>query len=821
MIRGLLYGLKKFWSEVFSGDLLILFLSIVLAVTSISSVGFLGDRLKSSMQMQASSILGADLVLRSASKIDSKYLDLAAANDLDSAEMSTFLSMIITEDDNLLTSIKAVTASYPLRGELKIVNSQGAKIKHFGSPEPGNIWIERKVLETLELMELDKVSIGNKNFIVEGIIEDYPDRNSSFVGFYPVAIVNINDVDAMGVIQTGSRVVYRNLFSGTQDNLERFEKLLEEIPANIRVQNALDVGDNLGEDIANSTTFFNLASLFTIIISVIASMMAVRRYASRNLLHTSLMKVFGASKLFILGHQIMQLTLVAIFASSLGLIFGYGLQHLLLSTLQGIINAALPPPSSRPVILGFITAAFVIFATASPYIKILSETEPIRILRNDFNIKLSSNLMIYLVAFFTMFGFLGALFQDIKLIIYIVISLILVTASLYLIGRLLIYGLSGVKFSYGTGWKLGLKNIVQRGNDSILQVIIFGLSLLFLVVLAETRTDLVDSWTETLDEDTPNYFLFNIQEYNLDPISNYFKDQGNIVPDFTPLIRGRLLSATRPGSEDVNFDNLMEREANLTWRNQLPLSNSLVEGEWWTNANEVAEVSIDREIAESMNLKIGDELTFSAGGKTFSVTVSSFREIEWQSFSPNFFFILSPAAGRELPNSYITSINLENSQKFMNNFTNRFPTITSVNLEAIIEQGKSSLASASLAVQYIFFLTFIAGILALIASVYSNRDQRTKETAIMHAIGASRALIFKSAASEFLILGLLSATTAIIFSIALSSVIFIQFLDLIYSPNLLILGLSYLFGIGFIFIAGVISIRKSIYASPMITLRDS
>ena len=821
MSRGLFYGLKKFWSEVFSGDLLILFLSIVLAVTSISSVGFLGDRLQSSMQIQASSILGADLVLRSASKIDSKYLDLAAANDLDSAEMSTFLSMVITEDDNLLASIKAVTESYPLRGELRIVNFQGAKIKHSGSPMPGNIWIEKKLSETLELMELDKVSIGNKNFIVEGIIEDYPDRNSSFVGFYPIVIVNIDDVDAMGVIQTGSRVVYRILFSGTQENLDRFEAILEDIPASIRVQNALDVGDNLGEDIANSTTFFNLASLFTIIISVIASMMAVRRYASRNLLHTSLMKVFGASKLFILGHQTMQLTLVAIFASSLGLIFGYGLQHLLLSTLQGIINTDLPPPSSRPVILGFITAAFVIFATASPYIKILSETEPIRILRNDFNINLSSNFIIYLVAFFTMFGFLGVLFQDIKLIIYIVIALILVTSSLYLISRLLIYALSHMKLSNGKGWKLGLKNIVQRGNDSILQVIIFGLSLLFLVVLAETRTDLVDSWSETLDEDTPNYFLFNIQQYNLEPISNYFNDQGDIVPDFTPLIRGRLLSAVRPGSADVNFDNLMEREANLTWQNQLPPSNSLVEGEWWTDGDEVAEVSIDREIAESMNLRIGDELTFSAGGKIFSVTVSSFREIEWQSFSPNFFFILSPAAGIELPNSYITSIKLENSQSFMNNFTNRFPTITSVNLEAIIEQGKSSLASASLAVQYIFFLTFIAGILALIASVYSNRDQRTKETAIMHAIGASRALIFKSAASEFLILGLLSATTAIIFSIALSSVIFIQFLDLIYTPNLSILGLSYLFGISFIFIAGVLSIRKSIYASPMITLRDS
>ena len=757
MSRGLVYGLKKFWSEIFSGDLLILFFSIVLAVTSISSVGFLGDRLKSSMQMQASSILGADLVLRSATEIDSKYLNLASSLDLKSAETATFLSMIIADEDNLLTSIKAVTPSYPLRGKLTVVNFDNSPIQHSGSPPQGSIWIEKKVSESLELNQSGNIIVGNKNFIVEGIIQDYPDRNSSFVGFYPVAIVNINDVDAMGVIQTGSRVVYRQLFSGTQKNLDRFVESLDTLPPNIRLQNAIDVGDNLGEDIANSTTFFNLASLFTIIISVIAAMMAVRRYASRNLLHTSLMKVFGASKTFILGHQITQLFLLIITASSFGLIFGYALQHLLISTLQGIINADLPPPSFRPVILGLITATFVVFATAAPYIKILSDTEPIRILRNDFTIKLSSNFIIYLVAFFSMFGFLGILFQDLKLILYIVITLVVVTFALYSIGRLLLYALSFMQFSNGTGWKLGLKNLVQRGNESILQVIIFGLSLLFLVVLAETRTDLVDSWSETLDEDTPNYFLFNIQEYNLKPISNYFEDQAQITPDFTPLIRGRLLSAKRPGS-DVNFDNLMDREANLTWQNLLPVSNKLVAGKWWAEGDEVKEVSVDQEIAASMDLEIGDELTFSAGGKTFSVSVTSFREIEWQSFSPNFFFILSPAAGKELPNSYITSIKVKDSNKLMNNFVATFPTITSVNLEAIINQAKNSISSASLAVQYIFLLTLIAGVLALIASIYANKDQRTKEAAIMHAIGASRAMIFKSAASEFFILGILSAT---------------------------------------------------------------
>ncbi len=245
MRRGLIYGLKKFWSEVFSGDLLILFFSIVLAVTSISSVGFLGDRLQSSMQMQASSMLGADLVLRSTSEIDSEFLSTAKTNNLNWAETATFLSMVITEDDNLLTSIKAVTESYPLRGELKIVNFNGIQIQHSGSPPSGKIWIEKKISESLGLNQSDTLSIGNKNFIVEGIIEDYPDRNSSFVGFYPIAIANIVDVEEMGVIQTGSRVVYRKLFSGTQDNLNRFEDSLEAIPANIRLQKAIEVGDNL------------------------------------------------------------------------------------------------------------------------------------------------------------------------------------------------------------------------------------------------------------------------------------------------------------------------------------------------------------------------------------------------------------------------------------------------------------------------------------------------------------------------------------------------------------------------------------------------
>jgi putative ABC transport system permease protein len=138
----------------------------------------------------------------------------------------------------------------------------------------------------------------------------------------------------------------------------------------------------------------------------------------------------------------------------------------------------------------------------------------------------------------------------------------------------------------------------------------------------------------------------------------------------------------------------------------------------------------------------------------------------------------------------------------------------------VIKQVQSTISSASLAVQYIFILALAAGILALIASIFSNTDQRKKEAAILHAIGAKRSVIFQAAASEFLVLGILSALTAVISATLLSAIIFSEVLEIAYSPNLNILGFGFLSGVMFIFLAGIISIRKTIYTSPMLTLRE-
>jgi len=821
MINGFLYGLRKLWFDLTSGDLVILFASMVLAVTAISGVSFLGDRLQTSIKQQASIVLAADATLRSTSPLPSTYLDRAQEQGLKTAETISFLSMVLSNDSNLLSSIKATTGNYPLRGELTIIDFNGQQLNfQTGVPKSGYVWVEPKLAEEFNLQQNSELVIGNATFVVEAILTNFPDRNVGFLAFSPTIIVNMSDLEKMEVIQTGSRAVYRQLFSGTENNISSFIDSLKSLDEEVRVQRIDDIGDQLSRTIDRSTRFFNMAGLFTILIAAISSMIAARRYATRHLLNTTLMKVFGASKKFILSSQIGQLFLMIILATSVGLFFGYLLQSILINVLKDFIVNELPAPSLKPIWIGFLTSFSLVFAATAPYLKLLGQAEPIRILRNDFAFRFEANIGIYVLAGTTLTVFLLILLEDIALVISILVGMIILVAVLSLLGSSVVWLLSKYIDVSGSGWRLGLKNISRRRSESVLQIVVFGLSLTFLMALTETRTDLIESWKETLREDTPNYFFFNIQDYQTEDISTFFNKKLSQPIIFTPLIRGRLLDATSASGESVNAKNMIEREANLTWFNALPENNLVIEGEWWSEDDPTPSVSIDKGIATSMNLSLGDRLSFTAGGSNFVATVTSFREVQWESFAPNFFFILSPDLGKDLPQSFITSLNIPPDSGIADDFIIRFPTVTSVDLEAALGQIRSIVNSASLAVQAIFVLSLFAGILTLVAAIFSSVDQRKKETAVIHTMGATRSKIFATVAAEFLGLGVLSGLTAVLAAMIFSGFLSTQIFELSYRPNLLIFFVGFILGLSSIAIAGMLAVRQAIYSPAILTLRN-
>ena len=822
MLNGILFGLKKFFSEIGSGDMVILFSSLILSVTAISGVGFLSDRFQRSIQEQASIVLGAEMVFRSGAPIDDRYIETAELMDIKTAETISFLTMALSDDGNILSSIKAVSGTYPLVGNVEVVLEGQTKL-NLGLKQPleSTVWVEDKILEALNTKPGESITLGNKSFKVAGTLIDFPDRSTGFLSFSPTIIANDFDLEEMGVIQAGSRVVYRQLYSAEASQLESFLADVEDDLNEVRVQKVSDIEGQLGNSVNESSQFANLAALFTILITLVSSMIAARRYAKRHLLNTTLMKVFGASKKFILWSQISQLIMLILMATIIGCSLGFAVQALLESILSPIINRELPPPTARPLWLGFLTACCIVVAACVPYLRVLGRVEPIRLLRKEDTQGSKSEASIYLFSFLVFGLFLFFLFNDPALvgsILFALLGLILLLAG---VGYLLIYATKLSPVFGGYGWLMGLRNLSKRSSENLLQVIVFGVSLTFLIVLAETRSDLVNTWRSSLNEETPNYFFFNIQDYQLKDVKSFFDEEMEVNPKFTPLIRGRLIGASSLNDSPIDVGRMMQRESNLTWFSELPENNSIKDGSWWDAEDDKnnALISVDAQAAQSMGLSIGDQLEFNVAGENFTVTVKNFREIAWESFSPNFFFVLSPAAAKELPQSYITSLKVNDDSEAVDVFIERFPTITSVDLESALDQIRTVIDTASTAVQYIFVLSLLAGVLTLVASIFSTVEERNKENAVMKAMGAKQSDILKIALAEFGALGLVASITALFVAIGFSAYISIQIFETSYSPNSAIISLGLLGGFLLILLTGIFVVYRALAVPAVQTLR--
>ena len=823
MMQGLLYGIRRFPLDLKNSDLFLLFLSIVLAVSAITGVTFLGDRLRLSIKQQAAVVLAADVTLRSTAPIGAKYLSIATGEELNTAETISFLSMTLHDGNNVLSSIKATTPRYPLRGKLKLVDFDGqATGKSIGTPMRGNVWVEQSLINQLKLSKGDAITIGNERFAVSAILDDFPDRNDGFLAFAPTVIANIDDLDAMGVIQPGSRVVYRQLFSGGEKQIETFVNKLQDLPAEVRIQRIENIGQQLGRTLDRSNRFFSLAGLVTIIIAAIAAMISARRYAMRHIFNCSLMKIFGATQGFVLSSLIGQLVLMTLLATLLGVGVGWLIQYILVDLIKGIIDSDLPNPSLQPIWIALLTSSCLIIGTVAPYLQQLRISQPIRVLRNDLKLNYKSSFFINAAAIFALVFFLSILFADFSLVSTIIIGLFLVGLSLFCLGALMVKCCSFFENQTGIGWKLGLKNISKRRGESILHLVVFGLSLMALMVLTETRSDLINSWKQSLSEETPNHFFFNIQGSQLDGIADFLSPRIGQAIKFTPLIRGRLVEVNSGSNQVTDSGRMIEREANITWYDQLPENNSIVAGEWWGKEGESMQaVSVDEGVAESLSIGVGDQLTFNAGGMDLEVTVTSLRRIKWETFQPNFIFVLPPMVASELPQSFITSINIpEENDQLVDEFLSRFPTVTSIDLNSALNQIKTILNKASLAVQYMFLLALLAGALTLLATIFASADQRRYESALLHTIGAKRSKIFQSIATEFFAIGIGAGLTAAIGAVFISGFLSTQIFELNYSPNILVLTGGLIFGAICIGCVGMLAVREAVYAPPLLTLRD-
>ena len=816
-----------------AGELHVLIFALVISVGGMTTVGFFTDRVQLALSRQGNQLLGADLVIVSDRPLSQLYTGEAVKLGLNISSSLKFPSMVVKGEDNILVGIKAVTAGYPLRGELRITDDIGKAISFRndyvadGIPSPGSVWVGEKLAARLALKKGDVIEVGDAHLIVASQITLEPDYSIGFINLGPRLLINAIDLPATGLIQQGSRISYRLLVSGNAGLIRTLRSWLQpNLTSGERIQGIRDARPEIKSALERSEKFLSLAAMASVVLAAVAIALAARRFTMRHLDSCAIMRCLGARQNEVLYLYLYHFIILGLVASVMGCLLGLLAQEALVYWLSAMITVELPWPSLFPFIQGILVGLVLLLGFALPPLLNLRSVPALRVLRRDIGVSNAHSLTGYALGL----GALAVLFLwkagDARLGLSVMIGFIVAIVVFGLLGFLLIKAISGVRSKAGGTWKYGLASIWRRANSSVVQAVALGLGLMALLTLTLIRGDLLQNWHTTLPSDAPNHFLVNIQENQLEPLQEFFKQNDVLQPSVYPMVRGRITSINGSIVVPDNYSNtrakrLLKREFNLSWANEIRSDNQIIDGEWWQAIDKGKTVlSLEQGVAKAIGVKLGDTLTFDIAGSTFSAEVSSIRKVDWDSFRVNFFAVTPPGVLEEYPTSYITSFYLpQNRMDMMNQLVIAFPNFLVIDVATIITQVQKVIEQVTKAIEFVFLFTLLSGLIVLYAAVISTQDERIHEAAIFRTLGAKRGQLISTWIVEFAILGSLSGLFASMGASALGYAIGRFTLNLPYTFNIWIWLIGLFVGVIGVVVAGMLGTRSALTSPPITVLR--
>ena len=823
------FALRNLWRDLKSGELSVLLLALVVAVLSLTAVGFFTSRISQGVRAQAAEVLAADLRLEGPTPIPERYFDEARKRGLRSAQVLSFPTAIFSGELSQLAALNAVTPSYPLRGHVRIADAPfGVPRTTTMVPRSGEVWIDARIIAQLKLELGTSLRIGTAAFRVTEVLDYRPDQGTGFVNLAPAALLNYDDIASTQLVQEGSRATYAALFAGSPAAVADFREFLSQSKApGERLRDVEDSSRQLNSAIDRASRFLNLASLASVLLAAVAVAMGARRYAARHIDAVALMKCMGAAQGFVLAISIIELTLLALFAVAIGTLLGYLAQSGLVWLLKNLIPSELPAASLSPLPIALVTVLAMLIGFALPPLLQLKSTPPARVLRKTVTAPPLRYGVSYLLALAALFAILWSMVRDTELVLSVLAGVLGVGVVLSLAGYALVRLTSRLRGGVGVAWRYGLANVSRRGTGSVVQIVAFGLGLMVLLLLAVVRGDLLADWRRSLPSDAPNNFLVNIRPEQRQALQEFLSAHGLGAPQMYPMVRARItaLNGQLAGSLKLKGDSargFMEREQNLSWSADMMEDNQLIAGRWWTSADAGKPlVSISTEYADALHLQIGDKMSLDVAGEPLTVEVASIRKVRWDNFRPNFFLVFPPGLLDGAAGTYMTSLYLNAVQRLaLADLVREFPTISVIDADAILKQIRDIMDRASLAVQYVFLFTLAAGVVVLLAAVQSTRDERRYESAMLRTLGASRGTVLQGVAAEFSALGFLSGTLAAFGATGVGWILARRLfaLEFTLDPWVWVTGL--VCGTVLVGLSGTLATRSVVNTPPIVTLRD-
>jgi putative ABC transport system permease protein len=779
-----------------------------------------------------------------------------------------------------IIELKAVEPQYPLYGsirldpQLPLSQLLSAQLPQCPTRPCFGVLVQESLLIRMGLRVGQRLTIGQAQFMITGVLRTEPDRMVNAFSLGPRVLMSREGLQATELIKVGSRIRERYLLKlpGTVPS----EPLLYELRGllaadSARVSSYRDAQPQLKQSLEQLTRYIGLIGLTALFVGGLGVATSVHAFVREKFQTIAILKTIGADSLTIIGTYGFQAMLLGLLGSLAGLILGMALHQGLPRMIAALMASDLLDqlgfasngfafslgPLAKGLALGVLST---LLFTLWPLLTIRG-VKPARIFRREVaplvpsesrensrwwkrwqgidRVRACSSLAIgsglaLLSVWQAGSWMVGLLF----ILAFAVAVLLLGTAAR---GVLLL-----LKKSPRPGaliLRQALGNVLRPGSQAVSITIAIGIAVMVVTTVSLAEHALLEQVGENRPSDAPSFFFIDIQPDQVDGVVTLLRrHSSDPSPRLTPLVRSRF-SAIK--GEPVKLEALSEeeeqkeksaqkeerrkkwyltREYVLTFLQDLPKDNKIVQGTWWKPGQVFPRplISIEEDAAKQLGLTVGDTIELDIQGALVTGEISSIRQVDWGNFSTNFYMIVSPGSLDGAPHTFVATVRVAPSEEIalQQAIVSSFPNVTAINMGDVLDSFARVLDRLSLAIRAVALFCVLSGGLVMAAALAATRYRRLYESVILKALGATRGVIVRTFAAEYALLGALGGLLGCALASALSWGVLAMMFELSWSLQPTILTMGFIATILLTMLVGFLGTYRILGHPPLAVLRQ-
>lgn len=785
-----------------SGGRLLFFIAcLAIGVAAVVGVSALIGTLRHGMAAGSRELLAADVMVEGRRPLPDGFdAPLSAFPGSERTDILELASMVSVPEGSgaaasQLGELKAVGPGYPFYGTVEL--DPPGRLEDFLDEE--SVVVAPDLLSTLGLDLGDEVEIGGQRFTIKARVLAEPDRLDFSLVIGPRVLMSREGLERADLVRFGSRVVYRALFKlpeGTpRDELLEIEESLEAAHSPwLRVTTHDDSQPVVRRALERVESYLGLVALVSLVLGGIGVAQIVRAWIAGRTQSIAVLRCLGLRPRDILILYLGQIAVLAFIGSLVGAMAGAAAPSIVLRLVPSLAaelgSAAGHPIQFAALLEGVALGVGLALAFAVPPLTELWRVSPQRVLRAgseplppQWIVRVAAGVVLFVGVTLSAYSRAGDLTQSLAF----GGGLFVVAVILALLARLVSWAARRMPRE---GWNAyvrhGVASLARPGAGTTGAIVALGLGCTVVLAIDLIEGSLDRRLRTALPDDAPSTFLIDIQPEQWGGVKGRLEAAGASSVEAVPVVVSRLSRLRGQAVEDIvgrteegRRDRwVLTREQRMTWRKELPASNTLVAGSLWSRPD-VDEVSLEEDFARDLGVGIGDHLVFDIEGIPVELVVTSLRRVEWESFAINFFVVVEPGVLDDAPSFRIAAarLGIEDELRLQNDLARAFPNVSVLRVRPIIERVLGVMHQLAVAVRLLGGFTVLAGLAILIGTAVAASLSRAREVALLKTLGVTPRGVVGLLAVEYALCGFVAGLAGAIAAYGLAAAFVDRVLD--------------------------------------------